>query len=137
MTDLDMQGLLPSLFALVGTLAGTFGGILTGSRLTTYRLEQLEKKVEKQKRRKGTFADAKDTVIRMKNSNIGKRILTSAWAKAAAIRALKTVAQTAAATIGTSAILSDVDWRVCLSAAVLAGILSLLTSVAGLPEVTE
>ena len=42
-----MQGLLPSLFALVGTLAGTFGGILTGSRLTTYRLEQLEKKVEK------------------------------------------------------------------------------------------
>ena len=46
-TDLDMQGLLPSLFALVGTLAGTFGGILTGSRLTTYRLEQLEKKVEK------------------------------------------------------------------------------------------
>lgn len=73
----------------------------------------------------------------MKNSNIGKRILTSAWAKAAAIRALKTVAQTAAATIGTSAILSDVDWRVCLSVAVLAGILSLLTSVAGLPEVTE
>lgn len=73
----------------------------------------------------------------MKNSNIGKRILTSAWAKAAAIRALKTIAQTAAATIGTSAILSDVDWRVCLSAAVLAGILSLLTSVAGLPEVTE
>ena len=73
----------------------------------------------------------------MKISNIGKRILTSAWAKAAAIRALKTVAQTAAATIGTSAILSDVDWRVCLSAAVLAGILSLLTSVAGLPEVTE
>lgn len=73
----------------------------------------------------------------MKNSNIGKRILTSACVKAAAIRALKTVAQTAAATIGTSAILSDVDWRVCLSAAVLAGILSLLTSVAGLPEVTE
>ncbi len=73
----------------------------------------------------------------MKSSNIGKRILTSAWVKAAAIRALKTVAQTAAATIGTSAILSDVDWRVCLSAAVLAGILSLLTSVAGLPEVTE
>ena len=73
----------------------------------------------------------------MKNSNIGKRIFTSAWVKAAAIRALKTVAQTAAATIGTSAILSDVDWRVCLSAAVLAGLLSLLTSVAGLPEVTE
>ena len=41
------ESFLPSLFALIGTLAGTFGGILTGSRLTTYRLEQMEKKVEK------------------------------------------------------------------------------------------
>ncbi len=72
----------------------------------------------------------------MKNS-IGKRIFTSAWVRAAAIRALRTVAQTAAATVGSSALLSDVDWRVCLSAAALAGILSLLTSVAGLPEITE
>ena len=72
----------------------------------------------------------------MKNS-IGNRIFSKAWLKAAIVRAVKTVAQTAAATIGTSAILSDVDWRVCLSAAALAGILSLLTSVAGLPEVSE
>ena len=55
--------------------------------------------------------------------------------RAAAIRALRTVAQTAVATIGTSAVLSEVDWRVALSAALLAGVLSLLTSVAtGLPE---
>ena len=59
------------------------------------------------------------------------------WLKAAGIRALKTVAQTAAATIGTSAYLGEVNWIMVGSAAVLAGILSLLTSVAGLPEVKE
>ena len=57
------------------------------------------------------------------------------WLKAAGIRAIKTIAQTAVATIGTSAILSEVNWAVVGSAALLAGILSLLTSVAGLPEV--
>ena len=57
------------------------------------------------------------------------------WAKAAAIRAIKTVAQTAAATISTSALLSEVDWIMVASASALAGVLSLLTSVAGLPEV--
>lgn len=57
------------------------------------------------------------------------------WFKAAGIRALKTVAQTAVATIGTAAVLGDVDWIMVGSAAVLAGLLSLLTSVAGLPEV--
>lgn len=56
------------------------------------------------------------------------------WIKAAGIRAVKTVAQTAAATIGTSAAMGEVDWIMVGSAALLAGILSLLTSVAGLPE---
>lgn len=57
------------------------------------------------------------------------------WFKAAGIRALKTVAQTAIATIGTAAVLGDVNWVMVASAAALAGALSLLTSVAGLPEV--
>ena len=57
------------------------------------------------------------------------------WVKAAGVRAIKTVAQTAVATIGTSAVFSQVDWVVVVSAALLAGVLSLLTSVAGLPEV--
>ena len=59
------------------------------------------------------------------------------WWKAAGIRALKTVAQTAVATIGTAAVLSEVNWLAVVSASLLAGILSLLTSVAGLPEVKE
>lgn len=63
--------------------------------------------------------------------------MSKAWWKAAGVRAIKTVAQTAVATIGSSAVLSAVDWRVVASASVLAGILSLLTSVAGLPEVKE
>ncbi len=59
------------------------------------------------------------------------------WIAAAGVRALKTVAQTAVATIGTAAALGEVDWRLVASAAVLAGVLSLLTSVAGLPELKE
>lgn len=59
------------------------------------------------------------------------------WIKAAGVRAVKTVAQTAVATIGASAVLSEVDWLVVASASALAGVLSLLTSVAGLPELPD
>ena len=60
---------------------------------------------------------------------------TKKWCLAAAVRAVRTVAQTAVATIGAAAVLSEVNWAVVASAAALAGVLSLLTSVAGLPEV--
>ena len=60
---------------------------------------------------------------------------TRLWIKAAFIRAVKTMAQTAIATMSTSAVLSEIDWKVALSSTVLAGVLSLLTSIAGLPEV--
>lgn len=59
------------------------------------------------------------------------------WLKAAGVRALKTVAQTAVATIGVSMVMSDIDWIAVGSASLLAGILSLLTSVAGLPELED
>lgn len=67
----------------------------------------------------------------MKNANYWKN-----WLKAAAIRAIKTVAQTAVATIGTSAVLGEVNWMAVGSAALLSGVLSMLTSIAGLPEVS-
>ncbi len=59
------------------------------------------------------------------------------WLKAAGVRAIKTVAETAIATIGTSAILSQVDWKLVVSASILSGVLSLLFSIKGLPEVKE
>lgn len=62
---------------------------------------------------------------------------TKRWLVAAGVRAVKTVAQTAVATIGTSAVISSVDWKIVVSASLLSGILSILTSVAGLPEVKE
>ncbi len=64
-------------------------------------------------------------------------MFTKAWLKAAGIRAVRTVAQTAVATIGTAALMESVNWLAVLSASALAGILSLLTSLAGLPEVRE
>ena len=57
------------------------------------------------------------------------------WLKAAGVRAVKTVAQTAVATIGASAVISEVDWIIVVSASLLAGVVSMLTSIAGLPEV--
>lgn len=62
---------------------------------------------------------------------------TKKWAKAAGIRAVKTMAQTAVATIGVSALMSEVNWLVVGSSSLLAGILSVLTSVAGLPEINK
>lgn len=66
-----------------------------------------------------------------------QRIMSKEWLKAAIIRAVRTFAQTAVATIGTTALMEDVNWLVVGSASLLAAILSILTSIAGLPEVDE
>lgn len=66
-----------------------------------------------------------------------KKVFTKTWFKAAGVRAIKTVAQTAVATIGAAALITEVNWLHVLSASLLAGVLSMLTSVAGLPEVPE
>ena len=66
-----------------------------------------------------------------------RKIFTKEWLAAAGIRALKTVAQTAVASIGVTAMIHEVDWVVVGSTAALAGVLSLLTSIAGLPEVSN
>lgn len=72
-----------------------------------------------------------------KNCVFKVSVNTKKWWKAAGVRAVKTVAQTAVATIGTAAAMGAVDWKMVVSAAALAGIISLLTSVAGIPEVVE
>ena len=71
----------------------------------------------------------------LKNCVLRVSVDTQKWAKAAGIRALKTMAQTAVAVIGTGAVISAVDWKMVVSSAIVAGVVSLLTSVAGSPEV--
>ena len=71
----------------------------------------------------------------LKNCVLRVSVDTQKWAKAAGIRALKTMAQTAVAGIGTGAVISAVDWKMVVSSAIVAGVVSLLTSVAGIPEV--
>ena len=72
-----------------------------------------------------------------KNCVFKVSVSTKKWFKAAGVRAIKTVAQTAVATIGTAAAMGAVDWKMVVSASALAGVISLLTSVAGIPEVKE
>lgn len=73
----------------------------------------------------------------LKNNVFKPNVDTVKWLKASGIRAVKTCAQTAIGVIGASTVLASVDWKVVLSASVLAGVVSILTSIAGLPEVTE
>lgn len=75
--------------------------------------------------------------MRMIGGKNVKQIFTREWFRAAAIRAIKTCAQTAIATIGTAAVMGDVNWVMVGSASALAGVLSILTSLAGLPEVKQ
>ena len=70
-----------------------------------------------------------------KNSVLKASVNTKEWAKKAAIRAVKTMAQTAVAVIGTSTVVSAVDWKIVVSSTVVSGVVSILTSVAGIPEV--
>ena len=72
-----------------------------------------------------------------KNSVLNVNVNTVKWLKAAGVRAVKTVAQTAIATIGTCAAMGEVNWAMVGSASLLAGVVSVLTSIAGIPEVKE
>lgn len=73
----------------------------------------------------------------MKNNVFNPNVNTVKWVKAATIRAIKTMAQTAIGIIGAATMIESVDWRVVASGAIISGIVSILTSVAGLPEVEE
>lgn len=73
----------------------------------------------------------------LKNTVFRPSVDTQKWLKAAGIRAVKTMAQTAVAVIGTGAVISAVDWKMVVSSAIVAGVVSVLTSLAGIPEVEE
>ncbi len=73
----------------------------------------------------------------LRNSVFKPSVDTQKWLKAAGIRAVKTMAQTAVAVIGTGAVISAVDWKMVVSSAIVAGVVSVLTSLAGIPEVEE
>ena len=73
----------------------------------------------------------------MKNCVLKASVDTKKWIKAAGVRAVKTMAQTAVAVIGTAAVIAAVDWKVVVSSSIMSGIVSILTSVAGIPEVQE
>ena len=73
----------------------------------------------------------------LKNCVLKPSVNTEKWIKAAGIRAVKTMAQTAVAVIGTATVVSSVDWKLVVSSAIVSGVVSLLTSVAGIPEVEE
>ena len=73
----------------------------------------------------------------LKNCVLKPSVSTEKWMKAAGIRAVKTMAQTAVAGIGTAAVVSSVDWKLVVSSAIVSGVVSLLTSVEGIPEVKE
>ena len=94
-----------------------------------YVISLEEQKIDEKLEKLEKLISVRERLISMKN------ILTKKWFKASVIRAIKTIAQTAIATIGTAVVLSDVNWVAVVSASVLAGILSILTSLAGLPEV--
>lgn len=83
------------------------------------------------------YIKQKEEVFNTKNCVFKANVDTVKWFKAAGIRAVKTMAQTAVAVIGTAAVVSSVDWKLVVSSAIVAGVVSLLTSVAGIPEVEE
>lgn len=146
------QTIIVGILSLLGTLIGTLGGILTANKLTTYRIEQLEKKVEahnkvidrvyKLETDKEVFREELKGLITESmtlnviiNEVIKMNEKMKNWLRAAGVRAIKTVAQTAVSMLSGNMLgIVDVDWLSVLSVSAMAGVVSLLTSVAGLPE---
>ena len=141
-----MDSIVVAIIGCVGSLLGSLLGVMTSNKLTQYRIAQLEEKVSKHNsivertyKLEGAVTELQHDVRDLKESRGEEIVMDKAywrkWIKAAAVRAVKTIAQTAVATVGTAAVMGEVNWVMVGSAAALSGVLSLLTSVAGLPEV--
>ena len=147
MTEAVIVALITGGLSVLGVIISNIGSnrkiedaLSTSQAVTDCKIEELTREV----REHNNFA-RRMPVVEQQITDIKKDIdelrkgqrMDKKWLKAAGVRAIKTIAQTAVATIGTSAVLGDVDWIMVASASILAGILSVLTSIAGLPEVQQ
>ena len=147
MTEAVIVALITGGLSVLGVIISNIGSnrkiedaLSTSQAVTDCKIEELTREV----REHNNFA-RRMPVVEQQITDIKKDIdelrkgqrMDKKWLKAAGVRAIKTIAQTAVATIGTSAVLGDVDWLMVASASILAGILSVLTSIAGLPEVQQ
>ena len=147
MTEAVIVALITGGLSVLGVIISNIGSnrkiedaLSTSQAVTDCKIEELTREV----REHNNFA-RRMPVVEQQITDIKKDIdelrkgqrMDKKWLKAAGVRAIKTIAQTAVATIGTSAVMGDVDWIMVASASILAGILSVLTSIAGLPEVQQ
>ena len=138
--------------SMMGTMSGAYFANKKATALVTYRLEQLEKKQDVHNQvidrvyelEKSVALNTEDTrfrrervIVMLKNCVFKVSVSTKKWMKAAGIRAIKTMAETAVSIIVVGSTVTTVDWKLAVSSAVVAGVVSLLTSVAGIPEVED
>ena len=147
MTEAVIVALITGGLSVLGVIISNIGSnrkiedaLSTSQAVTDCKIEELTREVREHNNFARRMPVVEQQIVDIKKDidelRKGQRI-NKKWLKAAGVRAIKTIAQTAVATIGTSAVLGDVDWIMVASASILAGILSVLTSIAGLPEVQQ
>ena len=147
MTEAVIVALITGGLSVLGVIISNIGSnrkiedaLSTSQAVTDCKIEELTREVREHNNFARRMPVVEQQIVDIKKDidelRKGQR-MDKKWLKAAGVRAIKTIAQTAVATIGTSAVLGDVDWIMVVSASILAGILSVLTSIAGLPEVQQ
>ena len=147
MTEAVIVALITGGLSVLGVIISNIGSnrkiedaLSTSQAVTDCKIEELTREVREHNNFARRMPVVEQQIVDIKKDidelRKGQR-MDKKWLKAAGVRAIKTIAQTAVATIGTSAVLGDVDWLMVASASILAGILSVLTSIAGLPEVQQ
>ena len=147
MTEAVIVALITGGLSVLGVIISNIGSnrkiedaLSTSQAVTDCKIEELTREVREHNNFARRMPVVEQQIVDIKKDidelRKGQR-MDKKWLKAAGVRAIKTIAQTAVATIGTSAVLGDVDWIMVASASILAGILSVLTSIAGLPEVQQ
>ena len=147
MTEAIIVALITGGLSVLGVIISNIGSnrkiedaLSTSQAVTDCKIEELTREVREHNNFARRMPVVEQQIVDIKKDidelRKGQR-MDKKWLKAAGVRAIKTIAQTAVATIGTSAVMGDVNWLMVASASILAGILSVLTSIAGLPEVQQ